>query len=905
MDNDLDKDKQENEEPKGKPKNVTSLDGNVLEDEFFKNLENVDDGLDGLDFSKLKAEDKTEDILDVVSNSSIKLEPTKIKSVPLKTTKTLKDNKERDMTNKKLESLGFSPEDPSAKQFAEIWEHMSTPDASEYKLMVLRLEPATIKGVRISGYLDTFHLPTTIPDIIEQVGQKYGGGKYQIRIVDGAGKYVKSKTFEIAGLPKVPQPDTESTSSPEPEKKEETSSSSSKDNDEWEDDDEDFDPTPRRSLRPRLGYPGYPSHHDDYPSPSFPQYPSLRRRPSMLGQKDDVDEKISKLESKMESSIDKLTMAVTAGQQKNNSLLNPEMLKYLAPVFASWVESKSNEKNANHNTFTDMNSQMVSLMQGMQDLVRMSDKSKEDLSEKERSERERYRKEMIDQQHKMQLQFMQQQQTAEDRFNKMMLQMKDTLETKHASEASLESKLRMQFEQQREEARQRELKLMMESKEREERLREETRKREEEARLRDFEIREQMRLEKEKFYEEMRRRDEEARQRELERIEQMRIKEIEAITMSKAKELEIMERMRSMDGQKHDYNHKLLEQIYNNNIGQRDSQLQLEMAIAKMTNDSEQKFLQQKSQIELERMKHATQMQMLKMKQDLTTLEASKTDEDPVDAALTKYLKHKLQIDMVKELNMEYDDDDLPSNSLGGVLKGLLKEGASAINPLLSQILMPGAGGAAPSRPITQQPVVNRPVTPTANPQPAPARNPVHGTQQTGVPVEGVEEGAEEEYVEVEDQQEYYGNEADMMEQIPIVAGFFEYIKASIETGSATPSDAAEEARRILAPQILDYICGESSANIVGELEPLLASYNPEFVVFFAQPEVLQWMDQMLAVLAGEETAQEQPEEPEQAPEPAAAESEPTKQAETKPEEPPKKKRGRPKSRKKEEVSKS
>jgi hypothetical protein len=94
-------------------------------------------------------------------------------------------------------------DDPSAKQMREIWEHMNTPDAGEYKLMVLRLEPQMTKGVKINGYLQTHHLPTTIPDVIEKTGQQYGGGKFQIRIVDGAGKYVKSKTFEISGLPKI------------------------------------------------------------------------------------------------------------------------------------------------------------------------------------------------------------------------------------------------------------------------------------------------------------------------------------------------------------------------------------------------------------------------------------------------------------------------------------------------------------------------------------------------------------------------------------------------------------------------------------------------------------------------------------------------------------------------------
>lgn len=56
----------------------------------------------------------------------------------------------------------------------------------------------------MSGYLKAFHLPTTIPDIIESIGIEFGGGKYQIRIVDASGKYVKSKMFEVVGEPRLP-----------------------------------------------------------------------------------------------------------------------------------------------------------------------------------------------------------------------------------------------------------------------------------------------------------------------------------------------------------------------------------------------------------------------------------------------------------------------------------------------------------------------------------------------------------------------------------------------------------------------------------------------------------------------------------------------------------------------------
>ncbi len=101
-----------------------------------------------------------------------------------------------DKAKKEKTSIDFN------KSYQEIWDGMNKTD---YKLMVLRLEPQEIKGTKISGYLRTFHLPTTIPDIIEEIGKDHGGGKYQIRILDDAGKYIKSKTFEIAGIAKIPE----------------------------------------------------------------------------------------------------------------------------------------------------------------------------------------------------------------------------------------------------------------------------------------------------------------------------------------------------------------------------------------------------------------------------------------------------------------------------------------------------------------------------------------------------------------------------------------------------------------------------------------------------------------------------------------------------------------------------
>lgn len=99
------------------------------------------------------------------------------------------------------EIVGSKPRVVIDDQIERVWKEMDSP--GDYKLMVLRIEPTEIDGIKINGYLKTFYLPTTVPDVIEKVAKEYGGGKYKLRIVDDAGKYVKSKTFEISGYPKL------------------------------------------------------------------------------------------------------------------------------------------------------------------------------------------------------------------------------------------------------------------------------------------------------------------------------------------------------------------------------------------------------------------------------------------------------------------------------------------------------------------------------------------------------------------------------------------------------------------------------------------------------------------------------------------------------------------------------
>jgi len=875
--------------PKGKTKNIQSG-GNIMDDSFFDSLSDIDDGL-GIDFSKL-GEDTHESINDLV-DSGIKLTPTaakkkKITSATLPTAKLPKqkvtNSKETGMsgTKKIMGSVLASEDDPHAEQLNNIWKEMNTSSLTEYKLMVMRLEPQMIKGTKINGYLDTFHLPTTIPDIIENVGQKYGGGKYQLRIVDGTGKYVKSKTFEISGLPKipreVPEEDPIQIAQPEPVAptpaiSAPTVSDDDDDDDGWDDDDS-FDPTPRRPLRPSGFSSPFPSPYGggSFPPPHgfSPPYgqSSFRRDPQdeVKGELRGLEDKITnKLDSKLGKLTDTISLMANSMNKKPESFLNAEVITAVAPVIVNWLDNKSNRDSASAGQFSSMNKEMVGLMQGMQDLVRITDKSKEDHSEKERKDRELNRREMLDYQSKMEERFLQQQRMAQEQHQAMLTQMRETLEGKHRESSDTEHRLRLEYdkmreemrvreEQARRESREKEEKARIETREREEKLREEQRRRDEEARRSEREHRERMVQEERQFREQMRLRDEELRRKEMEWKDEMRLKE-----------MEINEKMRGMDTQRTGVEHKLLEQIYNNNYGTRESQLQMEMAIAKMTSDSESKMLQTQAQMELEKIRHGTAMQMSKMKHELSNLE-SKKGEDPFDSAIKEYLQRKLQIDMVNDLNFKVEDDD-DSGGMMGALKKILTDGG----PLLAQILgMGGGGGMRQQIPAPPQPAQRRVVNPTpATPAPSVVPQPKQKVEEEEYEVEEEiyeEETQEDDYEENLD--DFYG--IDPMQEIPRVADFFQYVKLAIESGEVTPAQAAEEAKVRLSVPIVAFLQeeGQSSEVVVGQLFPLLQTmFDEEFCSFFMQAPTIEWMDKMLAVMANPE-AVEPTKEPE--PEPVA-----------------------------------
>jgi len=880
MANKEDKEK-EKSGPTGKISNV-GLGGNIFNDSFFDAL---DDGLGQPNFSKL-GEDTKDSISDIISDDSLNLAPKpKPKQTKKLTSRTLPASslpakpqiKEKPMTEKKIDPL-LRDDDPTTKQLNEIWKHMNTTDASEYKLMTLRLEPQVIKGTKINGYLETFHLPTTIPDIIEQVGQKYGGGKFQIRIVDGAGKYVKSKTFEISGMPKIAhlEPEKAEVVAPVEEPKVEiptpsapTSSSSRSDDIEDEDwPDDDYYPRPRTRSRAFGGN----SFGSPYASPysgggSFQQ----RNKPDVS--KDDLDRISRDMEDKLDSKLDKMSdmVQMMMSPKKKDSFLNADVVKALAPVVVTWLDGKSTRDSSSTNQFSEMNKQVVGLMEGMQNLVRMGDKTKEDFAEKERKAREEFaererrereatRKEVLEHQRRMEEKFLEERRRSEERHQAMLIQMKDSLESKHHVAIEGSNQSRLQHEKMRAEFREKEERNRIETRQREEQLREEARKRDEESRRREMEFWQKQRTDEMKWRAEMQLKEDEARGRENQWREENRQREIDKERELKLRELEMMKTIQEMNNQKSGMQQKFVEQVYSNNNNNRESQLQMEMAIARMTSDNEARMMQANAEMQLEKIRHATQMQMTKMKTDLSTLETKK-DDDPIDTAMQDYLKRRLQMDMVKELNMEMTDDEVSGGGILGVAKKLLSDGAG---PMLLQMLLGGGGGggggmqpglmnpaaAAQPRVVAPNPTPTpRPVTPTRNP--APQAN-IHDLDDYEEEDDDLEEEIED--VEITEEEDLIPPDVDLYKEIPRVADFFKYLKEAIEAGSITPEQAAEEANARLSPEIVLFLTQiKDSRIVVQQLYPLLTNIGgDEFVQFFVTEEVTAYMDKMLVAMSGE-----------------------------------------------------
>jgi hypothetical protein len=93
-----------------------------------------------------------------------------------------------------------------------------------------------------------------------------------------------------------------------------------------------------------------------------------------------------------------------------------------------------------------------------------------------------------------------------------------------------------------------------------------------------------------------------------------------------------------------------------------ESYLQMEMAIDAMRNSHEATHDTTHAEMQLEKIRHATQMQMENLKKcacDNTgpCKAHGKKETDPLDEAMKDYLNRRLQIDIIKELDYDITDD--------------------------------------------------------------------------------------------------------------------------------------------------------------------------------------------------------------------------------------------------------
>lgn len=102
---------------------------------------------------------------------------------------------------------GTSRPEPPEEQEPEFFEMLEDlPGGGEYKIGIMRYPEGGGEREWLEKWpADGFEL--------DAVRQKFGGGKYQFRLLDAGGRYVKAKTVRLAGRPKPwPRPEPE----PEP-----------------------------------------------------------------------------------------------------------------------------------------------------------------------------------------------------------------------------------------------------------------------------------------------------------------------------------------------------------------------------------------------------------------------------------------------------------------------------------------------------------------------------------------------------------------------------------------------------------------------------------------------------------------------------------------------------------------
>lgn len=810
-----------------KSKDENIFQGDITQDSFFDNsLDNVDlSSLDNIDLSKIKiTPDEVRNVVEEDINISLpKLKPKYIPVEPVvKEPKVEKETKETKM-KKILDSIGAGDDsnNKDVDPLKDFWS-TSTDDSSEYKIQLHRLEPQMLKGQKIAGYLDTFYLPTTVPDIIEKVGRVYGGGRYQLKIVDGSGKYVKMKTFEIAGLPKFEdkkeEPSTTSAPSPTPiqppnsstsffknsrdTRDEELDEDLSDDSDESDDDYSDYFKK-KTPLRPRAsGFQGG-GFGGGYPGGGYPNINPFQggfRRPA----EEDLEAKLeSKINTKIDSLNEKLSNIVNqvSSKKESNSILSPELLQAAMPLIGTFLESKRGKDDMLAQQFSEMNNRMVTLFQGIQDMSRNNEKSKEDILEKERREREQARKEWQETQEKQ-----------EQRFRDMMMTMQSSLEKRFGEEANSQRSVRDEYEKQREDARRRQ----------------------------------------DEFFEKMRQKEEEARLKIEEIREQARKAEIEKERETRRAELELIERMRTVELEKIQYQQDHMRKSYSDNVGTKEYEYKMQLALRDLDKERAAQLQDLKAQMEIEKLKQDAKLELARIKQES---EEKKGSEDAFDKIMAEYLRRRLQIMMMRDLEgVEAEPEDGSPVTPGKVFNNVLNQGTHVLGNLLQQIL--GGGLSVEPRQERQGRVVEpKPSKTKVNPQatqpnPSPPPNSTSTSNTTNPPVssEAVSEDVDESELEEEisegmDLGDLASLGPELAAEVDKIGKYFNYLKESIEQ-NRDPKESAEAGKQQLMPQIAQYLGTiEDSRVVIQELQGLL---DPELAEFFLQETSTVWLDKLL-----------------------------------------------------------
>lgn len=813
------------------------MDDSVKNEEIFdQNLSNIDlDALGDIDFSKIKISD--EDVKEVLNDETVEITPPKTlkpqylqteqPGKPIKEKKTMNSN-----TKKVLESMGVSDDDETTKdQMETLWDAFKNQDeATQYKIQVHRIEPQILKGTKIAGYLKTFYLPITIPDIIEEIGRTHAGGRYKLQIVDASGKYIKSKLFEIAGSPKIPE---------EEERKEEMNNTNQNQN--------SFNTTSSSNNQPQLT-PNYGSlfkkqdfeEEDSLEDESgddeleysgfFKKSPLRPRAPGGFNQgfhnstgfgsgfrRNDSEEELERtkkdLENKIDSKFEKLNEKLTSllSQRKDTSggLLSPELLQAAMPLIGTFMENRSSKDNMLASQFSEMNNRMMSLFNGLQEMTRMNEKSREEIIEKERREREAARKELLEIQAKMEEKHRDHSEKQEARFREMMTSMQQSLEKKHSDEHSSQRSLRDEYEKQREEARRRQ----------------------------------------DEFFEKMRQKEEESRIKIEEIREQARRNEIEKERELRKQELEVIERVRALELEKLQSQQDQIRKNYAENIETKGYEHRMQLALGNLAKERDSQLQELKAQMEIEKLRNDAKLELARIKQES---EEKKGSDDAFDKIMADYLRRRLQIMMMRDLEgVEAESDEDSPVTPGKVFNNVLNRGSEALGVILQQILKGSNVEEQNKSRIVEPRQTQTRVNPVQKPstQSAPAQSAQPQTEQT-VPNQNVVENTDS--VETVNPSVLEGVDLsalgalgpELLEEIEKIKNYFDYLKEAISSGQ-DPKEAAEIGKEQLLPPIVDYLGTiQDSRIVIQELQGMLD--DQETVEFFLQENSVKWLDELL-----------------------------------------------------------